>query len=197
MRQRDAYCRFAGTCRLSLNLILACSPKQSGSWAVAALLQRIEDIASAENVSLLSPSTVSELSSIFGEPDSVGILHRIADICSEPSPSPTPEQCVLQSIPSQLVSGMAMVIAPLLSSLILAAANQKNSAGGSADVKYKFRWEVLKTCSRIWSLLPDPALPLANFGMRFKQAGSNQAKDALQVVGAARQACPCASHECF
>ena len=197
MRQRDAYCRFAGTCRLSLNLILACSPKQSGSWAVAALLQRIEDIASAENVSLLSPSTVSELSSLFGEPDSVGILYRIADICSEPSSSPTPEQCVLQSIPSQLVSGMTMVLAPLLSSLIFAA-NQKNSAGGSADVKYKFRCQVLKTCSRIWSLLPDPGgLPLANFGMRFKQAGSNQAKDALQVVGAVRQACLCASHECF
>jgi hypothetical protein len=166
---------------ISPSLTSACSSERSGSWAVAALLQQLEDISLSADMSMLSSSIIKELECILGGPDSFGILHRITDICSEANSSQQPQECVLKCMRPQLLSGLRMVLVPMLSKVNLAAAKAKITIGASAAVQSQFSRALVNVCSRIFSLSPEPYLPLQSSCMRFRQPSESQAKETLQV----------------
>ena len=169
------------TAALCRSLTTACSSEQSGSWAVAALLQHLEDISLSADMSMLSSSIIKELECILGGPDSFGILYRITDICSEPDSSPKHQERVLKCMRPQLVSGMRIVLVPMLSKLNLAAAKAKVTIGAPAAVQSQFSRVLVDICSRICSLSPEPYVPLQSSCMRFRQPVDSQAKETLQV----------------
>ncbi len=170
------------TVALCRSLTTTCSCEQSGSWAVAALLQHLKKISLSADMSMLSSSVIKELECILGGPDSFGILYRITDICcDEPDSSQKPQESVLKCMRPQLLSGMRIVLVPLLSKLNLAAAKAKVTIGAPASVQSQFSRVIVSICSRICSLSPEPYLPLQSSCMRFRQPVHSQAKETLQV----------------